>query len=224
MLYYLKVIMLIPIVLTASCTEILNTHSLGNGPMGAGPLAGSPAGDSVTSQGNVIFNGGNIQLAVNGSNPEPRVDLVPGGKPHNASEYSLIFSGVKLTITDQPVLAIDVIDNGNRIACGLEIAGGELRLIGGAVPVVADTYSGAADEHRILLRMDKALERCFIRIEQVAQGTDGPPVKPITFANTSFVNAGFDELDRVRVQWEQTTSQDATNYFLGPVVITRRDS
>ncbi len=212
-----------PIVLAASCTEILNTHSSGAGPAEPGSLVGSPAGDSVASQGNVIFNSGNMNLAVNGSTPAPRVDLVPGSKPHNTSEYSLQFSGVKLTITDQPVLAIDAIDDGGRIACGLEIAGGEFRLIGGAGSVIADTYTGAADEHRILLRMDKASDRCFVLIEQVTQGTDDPPIKPATNANVPFINAGFDELDRVRVQWEQTSPEDATQYFLGPTVITKRN-
>ena len=212
-----------PIVLAGSCAEILNTHSSGTGPAGPGSLAGSPAGDSVASQGNVIFNGGNMNLAVNGSSPAPRVELVPGGKPHDTSEYSLRFSGVKLTITDQPIVAIDAIDTGGRIACGLEIAGGELRLIGGARSVIADTYTGSADEHRILLRIDKASNRCFVLIEQVTQGTDGPPIKPATNANVSFVNAGFNELDRVRVQWEQTSPEDATQYFLGPAVITKRN-
>lgn len=223
MFHFIKIFMVIPIVLTMSCSTILDTHSSGNGPAGPGSLAGSPAGDSVDSQGNVIFNGGNMSLAVNGSTPAPRVDLVPGGKPHETSEYELQFSGVKLTITDQPVLAIDAIDDGGRIACGLEIAGGEFRLIGGSGPVVADTYTGAADEHRIFLRMDKTLERCSVRIEQVAQGTNGPPIKPETQASTPFVNAGFDELDRVRVQWEQTSPADGTQYFLGPAVITKRN-
>jgi len=223
MFQYPKIIMMMPIVLATSCTEILNTHSSGVGPTGIGSLAGPPEGDSVDSQGNVIYNSGNINLAVNGSSPAPSVNLVPGGKPHNTSEYSLQFSGVKLTITDQPVLTIDAIDNGGRIACGLEIAGGDFRLIGNAGPVIADTYTGAADEHRILLRIDKTGDRCFVLIEQVAQGTDGPPIKPVTNANTPFVNAGFDELDRVRVQWEQVSPEDSTQYFLGPTVITKRD-
>ena len=206
-----------------SCAEILNTHSSGIGPAGPGPLAGAPEGDLVAAEGNVIFNGGNIDLLADGSTPPARVDLVPGGKPHNTSEYSLRFSGIKLTTTAQPVLAVDAIDDGGRIACGLEIAGGEFRLIGGAGAVIADTYTGAADEHRIVLRMDKATDRCFVLIEQVAQGTDGPPIKPAMQANVPFVNVAFDELDRVQVQWEQTSPRNATQYFLGPAVITRRN-
>lgn len=223
MLHFLKIFMVVPILLTMSCSTILDTHSPGNGPMGPGPLAGAPAGDSVVSQGNVLFNGGNMSLAVNGTTPAPRVDLVPGGKPHETNEYTLQFSGVKLTITDRPVLAIDAIGESGRIACGLEIAGGEIRLIGGSGPMVADTYTGAADEHRIFLRMDKTFDQCSVRIEQVAQGTKGPPIKPQAQASASFVNAGFDELDLVRVQWEQTSSDDATQYFLGPAVITKRN-
>lgn len=218
-----KVILAVLIVLTAACTEILNTHSSGDGPAGPGSLAGGPAGDSVASDGNVVFNGDNMQLSANGSTPAPRVDLVPGGKPHNTSEYSLNFSGIKLTITDQPVLAIDAIDDARRIACGLEIAGGEFRLMDGAGSVIADTYTPDGNEHRILLRMDKATDRCFVRIEQVPQGTDGPPIKPVAVANASFVSGGFDELDLVRVRWEQTAPEDATSYFLGPAVISERN-
>ncbi len=220
----LKFFLVVPMVLTlVSCTTILDTHSTGPGPVAAGALPGDPPGDSVTSVGNVLFNGGNISLNATGTSPAPRVNLSPGGKPHNTSEYSLNFSGVKLTTSDTPVLAIDAIDDAMQIACGLEIAGGDIRLIGGAGAVVADTYTGNADEHRILLRMDKNTDRCFVRVEQVPQGTDGPPIKPAISANAPFINSDFDELDLVRVRWEETSSGDATQYFLGQAEITKRD-
>jgi hypothetical protein len=207
--------------LFVGCTQILNTHSTGTGPAGAGSLPGAPGGDSVSSVGNVVYNSGNIQLAADGASPAASVELVPGGKPHDTNSYSLNFSGVKLTITANPVLAIDVVDDEGAVACGLEIAGGEFRLIGGDGPVVIDTYTGAADEHRIFMRLDKNVDRCFIRIEQVTQGTDGPPIKPVVTGDAPFVDSAFDELDFVRVRWEQTSESDATNYFLGPVVITQ---
>jgi hypothetical protein len=209
--------------LFVGCTQILDTHSTGTGPAGPGTLPGAPSGDSVSSVGSVGYNGGNIALAADGASPAASVELVPGGKPHNTNSYSLNFSGVKLTVTANPVLAVDVVDDAGAVACGLEIAGGEFRLIGGDGPVVIDTYTGAADEHRILMRMDKSLDRCFIRIEQVPQGTDGPPIKPVATGDAPFVDSAFDELDFVRVRWEQTSESDATSYFLGPVVITKAD-
>lgn len=204
------------------CTEILNTHSSGDGPAGPGPIPGAPAGDSVSAAGPVLFNGGNIQLPANGTSPT-LVDLIVGGHPHNTSEYAVSFSGIKLTVTDTPVIAIDALNDDDDVACGLEIAGGNFRLVSGIGSPIVGTYTGAADEHRVFLRIDLASERCFLRIEQVAQGTDGPPVQPVITADGPVIAAAFGELDRLRVAWEAILPTDATNYFLGPTVISKRN-
>ena len=204
------------------CTEILNTHSSGDGPAGPGPIPGAPGGDSVSATGPVIFNTGGFQLSANGSSPI-LVDLIAGGQPHNTSEYAISFSGVKLSITDRPVIAIDALNASEQVACGLEISGGEFRLVSGAGSPVIGNYTGAADQHRVFLRIDLASSRCFVRIEQVTQGTDGPPVLPIITADGPVIAAAFGELDRLRVAWEETSPDDATNYFLGPTVISKRN-
>lgn len=206
----------------AGCTEILNTHSSGDGPGGPGPIPGAPAGDSVSASGPVLFNGGNIQLPADGTSPT-LVDLIVGGHPHNTSEYAISFSGVKLTVTDTPVIAIDVLNDDDDVACGLEIAGGNFRLVSGIGSPIVGTYTGAADEHRVFLRVDLASARCFLRIEQVAQGTDGPPVQPVITADGPVIAAAFGELDRLRVAWEAALPTDATNYFLGPTIISKRN-
>ncbi|WP_282610501.1 hypothetical protein [Pelagibius sp. Alg239-R121] len=210
------------LLMASGCTEILNTHSSGSGPEGPGAIPGAPGGDSVSATGPVIFNSGNIQLPANGTSPI-LVDLIVGGHPHDTSEYAISFSGVKLTITDTPVIAIDALNAVGQQACGLEISGGEFRLVSGAGAPAIGTYTGAADEHRVFLRVDLASARCFVRIEQVAQGTDGPPVQPVIVGDGPVIAAAFGELDRLRIAWEETSPGDATNYFLGPVVISKRN-
>lgn len=205
-----------------ACTEILNTHSSGDGPPGPGAIPGAPSGDSVAADGIVNFNGGTIQLVADAA-VQSGVDLITAGKPHDTTEYAISFRGVKLTIFDQPVLAISALDTDGDLACGLEIAGGEFRLVSGSGTAVIGTYSFNADEHRIFLRLALGQERCFIRIEQVAQGTDGPPVQPVIVADGPFVADQFGDLDRMRVVWEPSNQGSGTSYFLGPTTISLSD-
>lgn len=207
---------------TAGCSEVLDTHSSGVGPNGPGALPGAPSGDSITATGNVLFNDGGQQLSANGTGTTG-VTLITGGKPHNTTEYLINFRGVKLTITDTPVLAVDTFDTEDRQACGLEIAGGEFRLVSGNGTAVIGTYSGQADIHTVLMRLNRTAARCYVGITQVAQGTDGPLTQPEIAANAPFVSANFGDLDRMRVRWESTASSDATSYFLGRTVISKRN-
>lgn len=204
----------------ASCTQILDNQGNGASPAGPGALAGPPPGDSVNSSGDVIYNMGNTQVTVGGSSPGV-LNLVTGGKPHNTANYSITFSGVKLTITEPPVLAIDAFDTANRLACGLEIAGGEFRLVSGAGTTDIGTYSGLADQHNVIMRLDLEGARCFVVINQVAQGTDGPPTQPTIEANAPFVDADFGDLDRMRIRWEDTAGASPTSYFLGRMRISK---
>lgn len=206
----------------ASCTTILDTHATNAGYSGAGGLAGPPPGDSVASRGNVLYNGGALQLALQGTTPNS-VELFPGGKPHNADSYLINFRGVKLTITETPILRIVARGDGGRIACSLDIAGGEFRLNGGSGTVVAGPYTGNADLHRVLLRLDNRTNRCFLNIRQymqASQSPNDPQTLPVINANVPYEDPDFDELDRVLVSWESVQPDDFTSYFLGPMIIS----
>lgn len=209
----------------AGCSEILDTHATEAGYSGPGSLVGPPPGDSISAAGNVNFNGGNLQLVASGSG-SGSADLIPGGQPHNTGSYLINFSGVKLTITDTPVLRVAALGDRNRVACSLDIAGGEFTLNGGAGAVVAGPYTGAADLHRVLLRLDNRSERCLVNIRQYMQGSaspNDPQTLPAVDASVPYQTAGFSELDRVRVSWENVSRTDATSYFLGPMVISRQN-
>ena len=205
----------------SGCSEILDTHANGDGPAGPGVLAGPPDGDSISSSGGVIFNGGNIQLTSN----DPlsgQINLRPGGQPHDTSDYYVNFSGVALSIADEPLLTIDALDTAGALACGLEISGGAFRLVSGQGTTEIGTYSGQADQHNIQWRLSRNAARCYVQIDQVAQGTNGPATQPTISANAPFATAGFADLDRVRIGWEDAAGT-ATSYFLGRVVISKRD-
>ncbi|WP_299739719.1 hypothetical protein [uncultured Roseobacter sp.] len=204
------------------CTEVLDSQANGAAPSGPGPLAGPPAGDSASSSGNVIYNSGNTQLLADGSSSGV-LNLVTGGKPHNTDSYSISFSGVKLTITEEPVLAIDALDTSGQLACGLEIAGGEFRLVSGAGTSMIGTYSGNADQHNVVMRLDLDGNRCFVVITQVAQGTSGPQIQAPIEANGPIFASSFGDLDRLRVAWEDTAGAGATSYFLGRTVISKQN-
>jgi hypothetical protein len=218
--------MALAVPLLLGCSEILRAEfDTGPGVLASGPLPGPPSGDSAVVTGQVIGVGSGVSLVLGAGGPNPRLDLVTGGKPHDTSEYWVGFRGVKLTITQTPVLAIDTIDEDGRIACRLEISGGEFRLVSGAGSKVIGEYSSSADEHKVLMRIDKTAHRCFIQITQVAQGS-GPgaePTMPTITADGPFHAAAFGELDIVRFAWEQVAPGDATQYFLDDVVASKRD-
>ena len=110
-------------------------------------------------------------------------------------------------------------------ACGLEIGGGEFRLVSSAGTQVIGTYSANADQHRILLRASRASRRCLINIRQVAQGSgeDAPLTQPAIDASGGFINPAFGAFGRMRVAWEQGSPENPKNYFLGAVVISRNE-
>lgn len=207
----------------SGCAEILDTHGTPAGYSAPGALAGPPPGDSISSAGTVLYNGGNLQFAADGDTPDPTADLIPGGQPHNTDSYLINFSGVKLTITDTPILRITALGDGGDVACSLDIAGGQFTLNGGAGSLVAGPYTGAADLHRVLLRLDNRSNRCLLNIRQYMQGSSSPndpQTLPAIDASVPYQAPGFSELDRVRVGWVATSPSDATNYFLGPMVIS----
>lgn len=215
-------IILLSALAVSGCSEIVDSHSGGSSPAGPGPIAGPPNGDSLTSSGNIVFNGGNIQLvAAEPGQQQTGVSFQTAGQPHNTSEYSISFSGVKLTISDLPVLAIDLFDTSQQLACGLEIAGGEFRLVSGNGTTAFGTYSANADQHNVFLRLALGQNRCFVRVEQVPQGQSGPPTQPIFTSDGPFVASGFGDLDQIRFVWEQFNSP--TSYFLGRLIATKRN-
>lgn len=210
--------------LPAGCAEILNTHSSGTGPAGPGSIPGPPAGDSVEAVGDIIFNAGNITLSSHDASPT-LVDLIPTGQNQAADEYLVNFRGVMTLITPLPFIAVDLYDTAGRPACGLEIGGGEFRLVSSAGTQAIGTYTGAADEHRILLRASRTGHRCLVNIRQVAQGAgeNAPLTQPAIDASGDFVDVAFGALGRMRVAWEQGSPENPKNYFLGPVVISRSE-
>lgn len=211
--------------LLAGCTEILRAEfDLGsNESLVSGPLPGPPPGDSVVVTGEVVAAGSGVSMLLGAGPPTPRLDFITGGKPHDTTAYAISFEGVKLTITDTPVLAIDTIDVAGRNACRLEISGGEFRLVGGDGPKVIGEYTAAADVHHVLLRLDKFGSRCAIQITQVAQGEpDSEPTVPTIIDNVPFQDPDFDELDIVRFAWEQVEPDDATQYFLDTLVVSKQ--
>jgi hypothetical protein len=210
--------------LVAGCAEILNTHSSGDGPAGEGPIPGLPTGDSVDATGEVLFNGGNFQL-VSQDASLTRVRLIPTGQTTDYDDYLLNFSGVMTMITPLPFIAVDAIDTGARIACGIEIGGGEFRLVGGAGTAVVGTYSANADQHNILLRVSRENRLCYLNIRQFPQGagTGVPQTQAAINASGSFVDNGFTRLAEMRVQWEQPSRRNPKSYFLGPVTISARN-
>lgn len=72
-------------------------------------------------------------------------------------------------------------------------------------------------------RLDSRGNQCFVNISQYAQAStspNGPQSVPVINANVPYENADFDELDLVRVSWENIQSNDFTSYFLGPMEIS----
>lgn len=211
--------------LLAGCAEIIRAEfDDGTGVLPSGPLPGLPFGDSAQVTGQVIFQGSTVSLFIVAGGPDPQLDLITGGKPHNTTDYWINFRGIKLTITETPVLAFDTIDEDGRNACRLEIADGEFRLVGGAGSVAIGEYTGNADVHEVLMRLDKTNDRCFVRINQIPQGA-GPgvdPTMPVITADAPFQDSAFDELDVVRFAWEEVGPGDATQYFLDEVVASEQ--
>ena len=192
------------------------------GPWPSGPLAGPPNGDSAQVQGEVIGNGHSVSLM---SDSSASIDLITGEKPHNTDGYTIGFSGVKLTITEEPVIAIDALDAQDQLACGLEISGGEFRLISGNGENVIGNYTGQADQHNITMRLNLGSGTCGVIINQVAQGSgpNAPNTVPTISATAPLATSGFQELDRVEVAWEDTPGDGPTQYFLGHMTITKDD-
>lgn len=206
-----------------SCTTVLDTDfetSSSGEPWPSGPLPGSPPGDSAEVQGRVISVGSTVSLM---SSDLARIDLITGRKPHNTNGYSISFSGVKLTTTDTPVLAIDALDVEERLACGLKISGGEFRLVSGDGEEVIGEYSGAADQHDVIMTLTLGSGTCGVLIEQFEQGAEPGSAQtfpPIT-ANGPIIYEDFEELDRLRFAWENAEEDFATQYFLGNVNIEK---
>lgn len=211
--------------LLTGCAEIISADfDDGTGVLPSGPLPGLPLGDAAEVTGQVIYQGSSVSLFLGAGGPDPQLDLITGGKPHNTTNYWINYRGIKLTITETPVLALDTIDEDGRNACRLEIADGEFRLVGGNGSTVIGAYTFNADTHYVLMRLDKTTDRCFVRINQVPQGS-GPgadPTMPVITADAPFLDAGFDELDIVRFAWEQVGPDDATQYFIDEVVVSRQ--
>lgn len=212
------------LLLTAGCTTILNTDfESEGGPWPSGPLPGPPRGDAAEVQGEVLGLGESVSLMSAGS---ARLDLITGGQPHNTDGYTISFTGVKLTISEVPVVVIQALDADENLACGLEISGGEFRFISGEGEQAIGQYTGNADQHRVLMRLNLGVETCFVQIEQVEQGFDGPPedapvTVPLITATAPLVTPGFAELDRLRVAWEEAQGVPPTQYFLGAVEISK---
>jgi len=214
-------VVVIGILVTAGCARVLHTDfESANGPWPNGALAGPPSGDSAQVSGEVLGLGSSVSLL---STSSASIELITGGKPHNTQGYAIDFSGVKLTIEETPVIAIDALDASGQNACGLEISGGEFRLVSGDGENVIGSYSSNADEHRVFMRLNLGGGTCGVRIEQVAQGAGpgAPPTQPLITAIAPLVTADFEELDRLRVRWEETEGASATQYFLGHVTISK---
>lgn len=207
----------------AGCTQVLHTDfDSEGGPWPPGSLAGPPPGDSAEVQGDVLGLGDSISLQ---SDSSASIDLITGGQPHNTSGYAIDFAGIKPTISETPVLAIDALDPEGQNACGLEISDGEFRLVSGDGESVIGEYTANADEHRVFLRLNLGSGSCGVRIEQFEQGAgpDAPPTVPLITATGPLITQGFEELDRLRFAWENTAGTSPTQYFLGHVTISRDD-
>ena len=208
----------------AGCTTILDTQGSGSSPPGPGPLPGLPLGDSISAGGQVLFNPGNIRI-FSDAETQSGVVLRPAQLRGRSAEYLVNLVGITLLISEQPVLAIDAFDVQQRLACGLEIGGGEFRLVsaGGTDPI--GSYSGNADQHVILMRLSRKDDRCFVNIRQFPLGADtnAPQTQPPINAAGDFVDSAFDSLTQLRVAWEQSPPDTPTSYFIGRAVITARN-
>lgn len=208
--------------MAAGCTQVLHTDfESDGGPWPSGNLAGPPAGDSAEVEGEVTGLGDAVTLD---SASAASLELITGGKPHDTTGYTIRFAGVKLTISETPVLAIDALDARGQNACGLEISDGEFRLVSGDGESSIGEYTFNADEHRVVMRLNLGSGTCGVRIEQVEQGAgpDAPPTVPLITATAPLITQDFAELDRLRFAWEDADGSP-TQYFLGHVTINKDD-
>lgn len=207
------------LVLAGGCATLLDTHADGTAPDGPGALPGPPGGDSLGSGGSVIFNEANVQI-VSSAQTQSGVSLRPAASSSGA-DYLINLSGVMLSISPRPLMAMEVRDPVGRVACGIDIADGDFRLVqSGGAPVIG-SY-GPGDLHRILLRVSRRERRCVVNIQLTPQGSDpgtAPETPPID-ASGAFVASDFDSLSEFRLVWELPVSAGQTSYFLGPVRIT----
>lgn len=205
----------------SACSEILNLQSSGSSPGGPGPIPGPPPGDSVASAGAVTYNTGNITI-VSTTGPQSAVSLRPRQLSRVPQNYLLNFAGVKLRIEETPILAIDTFDTQGRQACGLEIAGGEFRLVSGNGTHVIGTYTPNADTHYVLMRLSRPSHSCAVSIRQVqqGQGPDTPQTVPPINATAPFIDADFGALEEMRYTWNNPQPNRAENYFIGNVIIS----
>jgi hypothetical protein len=151
--------------LLQGCSTIIDTHPDGTGPAGEGPIPGPPDGDAISASGDVDFLGSTIRLSSTAPQ-QTAIALTTAGKPHGASEYVITFTGRILSGAEQPALAIDTVDTQGRNACGLELAGGEFRLVSGAGTEAIGNYSTQFETHRVTLRLAKSVRRCTVTIQR----------------------------------------------------------
>ncbi|MGB3245851.1 MAG: hypothetical protein WBB25_15055 [Sulfitobacter sp.] len=205
-------------ILLSSCTTIIDSHGNGSSPAGPGDLPGPPPGDSMSAAGQVLFNGGSMQLSAT-SGTQTGVAFRPDEDHGNQDEYTLSFAGVITLITAQPVVAVDVFDTSQRLGCGIEISGGEFRLVSGNGTNVIGSYSAQADEHRVILRI---ADRCFVNIRQFGQGLgpNSPQTAPVIEASAPLAASDFGILERVQVAYEQVTPDTPGSYFVGRLTVS----
>jgi len=207
-------------VFLTNCTTIIDSQGNGASPSGPGPLAGPPPGDSISAAGEVLFNAGSLQLLAT-TGTQTGVAFRPDEDHGTPNEYTLTFAGVTTLIEPQPVVAVDVFDTSQRLGCGLEISGGEFRLVSGDGTNVIGTYSSQADEHRVIMRI---AERCFVNIRQFGQGLgpNSPLTAPVIDTSAPLAANGFGVLERVQVAYEQVTPDTPGSYFVGQLTVSAR--
>lgn len=207
-------------VLLASCTTIIDSQGNGASPPGPGALPGPPSGDSISAAGEVLFNGGSLQLLAT-TGTQTGVAFRPDEDHGTPNEYTLTFAGVITLIEPQPVVAVDVFDTNQRLGCGLEISGGEFRIVSGEGTNVIGTYSAQADEHRVIMRI---ADRCFVNIRQFGQGLgpNSPLTAPVIDTSAPLAARDFGVLERVQVAYEQVTPDTPGSYFLGQLTVSAR--
>jgi hypothetical protein len=155
------------------CTEILRADfdDLEFGESPAGSLPGPPSGDSAEVTGSVFKNGTGISLSYDPSRGQSSVDFVTGGKPHNTTDYSVQFWGLRTIINAQPIVVMETLDTRGNAACGLQIAGGQFRLVSGAGTSVIGSYDASGTFHDVFIRLDRVNRRCFLLIRQARRNT-----------------------------------------------------
>ena len=105
---------------------------------------------------------------------------------------------------------------------GLEISGGEFRLVSGNGENVIGQYTFNADLHRVLMRLNLEARTCGVRIEQFSDQGPEVPTPPLITASGPLIAESFQELDRLRIAWESI--EPITNYFLCEDVTISKDN